>query len=62
MKKNLVDINILKYKLSELNKHLEVLDTKLSNLESISDHAFFEIYLLTCKLDNRLQEAPLVLV
>jgi hypothetical protein len=44
-------LDILERSLGELNDQLEVLDNKLSSLEIISDHSFFEIYLLANQLN-----------
>jgi hypothetical protein len=41
----------LESSLGELNNKLEVLDNKLSSLEIISDHTFFEIFLLASQFN-----------
>jgi hypothetical protein len=50
-------LDYLESSLGELNNQLEVLDNKLSSLEIISDHTFFEIYLLANQMNMPLSKS-----
>jgi hypothetical protein len=61
MNESLEELAILQANLRKLNTQLEVLDNKLSNLEIISGHSFYEIYLLASRMDILLPESRLAI-
>jgi hypothetical protein len=50
-------LEILETSLGELNEQLEVLDNKLTDLEKISDHTFFELYLIAQRMNVSLADS-----
>ena len=50
-------LEILETSLGKLNNQLDVLDSKLSNLEKISDHTFFELYILAQRMNVTLADS-----
>jgi hypothetical protein len=44
-------LEILETSLEVLNDQLDVLDNKLSSLEKMSDHTFFELYILAQRMN-----------
>jgi hypothetical protein len=53
----IINLEILRTNLGELNNQLEVLDNKLKSLEKISDNTFFEIYLIANQLNVPLSKS-----
>ncbi|QGQ95376.1 hypothetical protein EHS13_11010 [Paenibacillus psychroresistens] len=52
-------LEILETSLGALNDQLDVLDNKLSSLERISDHSFFELYILAQQMNVSLADSLL---
>jgi hypothetical protein len=50
-------LEILETSLEVLNDQLDVLDNKLSSLEKMSDHTFFELYILAQRMNVSLADS-----